>query len=123
MTWYAAHILVGFRRADGSSLETLVHENIVLLEALSPEVALERAQAIGREEAEGEDQLTIDDAPAIRIYVGVRKVVAVSNPHPLDQDRDRPVSGTEISYSTFSVPNERLADLAAGKSVGLEYLE
>ncbi|MFT3808167.1 DUF4288 domain-containing protein [Arenimonas sp.] len=123
MTWYAAHILIGVRRADGRSSETLVHENIVLLEAVSSQMALEKAQEIGREEAVIDDQMTIDDAPAIRQFIGVRKMVNVSNPHPLDADQDRPVSGTEISYLEFRVSNERLADLAAGESVELEYLE
>ena len=101
-----------------------VYENTILLEASTSEEAMTMAREIGAKEAALDDDLTVGDAPAIREFAGVRKLIRVSNPHPLDLDKDRPISGTEISYSLYEVADRSaLRALAEGERVRLEYLE
>jgi hypothetical protein len=55
-----------------------------------PKVAMDKAQAIGRAEAAIDDGVEIDGKPAAYKFAGVRRITNVSNPPPLDLDRDSP---------------------------------
>ncbi len=124
MTWFAASVIIGIRRIDMPNGPTLAYENIILIEADTPDEALTKAKEYGGAEVSVDDGFTIDDKPAIKSLVGVRKLINVSNPYPLDLDKDRPTTGTEITYSLFEVENsEDLAKLAKGEEVALRYVE
>lgn len=124
MTWYAASIIIGIRSHQQGDAPLLVHENVVLIEAATPKEAIAKASDIGKVEAALDDGLTINGRPANRVFAGVRKVINISNPDSLDLDRDRPTSGSEITYSVFQVENESaLRKLAEGEKVEIEYLE
>lgn len=123
MTWFAAHIVIGMKRRDGIG-PISVYENVVLVEALSPSEARQISINMGKAEAEIDDTLTIGGQPAVRIFAGTRKIVNVSNPDSVDLDQDRPVSGTEITYSEFEVSDDAaLQRFAHGETVEVRYLE
>ncbi len=123
MTWFAAHSIVASRRVDSQGVIS-VYENIFLVEAPDAASASSKAAEMARREVDSDDSLTIDEAPAIRTFCGVRKVVAVSNPYPLDLDEDTPISGTELTYSKFEVSSEEdLQILVEGGELSLRYVE
>ena len=123
MTWYAAHIIIGVKRRDGKGSISAM-ENVVLLEAESFDEAERLALERGEEYAYEDDTLTLNGKPAVFIFVGVRKILTVSNPAPLHQNEDRPISGTEITFSEFEVPDdEALRRLGEGKTLDVLYLE
>lgn len=125
MTWYTASVLIAMKPTNYKSGPIEVYENMYLIEAPSSQGAQDKAKELGKEEASiADDGLTIDGVPAVREFVGVRKVVSVSNPPPLDLDADRPTQGTEVTYSLFEVQDQdSLAKLAAGAAVEVRYLE
>lgn len=123
MTWFCAHIIIGMKPKEGVPNQIDVWENIVLLEASTVEEAGSMANALGKEEEGIDDGLTVNGEPAVRIFAGVRKLVRVSNPHPLDLDNDRPVSKTEVTYSEYTVDDEEsLLRLASGESIEVQYV-
>ena len=122
MTWFAASTVIGMRRQDGKGVIS-IYENIILIEAETANDAHRIASEIGLSEANIEDGLTIDDMPAVRIFAGIRKIITVSNPAPYDLDQDRPITGTEITYSEFEVPDEdSLQRFARGETMNVLYL-
>jgi hypothetical protein len=123
MTWYAVHAVVSSRRRDGVGRFS-VSENIFLVEADSAQNAHNLGAKFAEVEAHLDDGLTLDDAPAIRKLQGIRKVVQVSNPEPLNLDLDRPVSGTELSYLEFEVDSEsELDSFMCGDELSLRWLD
>jgi hypothetical protein len=124
MTWFTASIVIGMKRKDEKGGPIIVLENAVLIEAATSEEARLKAEEIGKTEASLDDGLTINGAPALRIFAGVRKIINVSNPEPYDLDQDPPTSGTEVTYSEFEVPDEdTLYRLASGDAVDLRYVD
>jgi Domain of unknown function (DUF4288) len=124
MTWYAAHTIVSIRPIKRRDSEIIVYENVILINAKDDEQAVAKARKQAKASIAKDDSLTIAGEPAVQSFVGVRKMIAVSNPWPLSQDDDRPVDGTEITYSKFIVKNERaLSDLANGKETLVRYQE
>lgn len=124
MAWYAAHIVIGIMPIQRPSETILVHENVVLVEAPSETDALGKAKAIGQTEAALQDGLTLNGAPAKRVFAGVRKLITVSNPETSNLDQDKPSDGTEITYSVYEVSNEEvLKEFAAGSEVAVKYVE
>lgn len=122
MTWFAASIIVGMKRCDGKGSISVL-ENVILLEADSITAAQHAAFERGKLEASDDDGLTINGKPAEYIFAGVRKVVTISNPAPLDSAEDRPTSGSEITFSEFEVPDETvLHRLGQGKTVEIIYV-
>ena len=126
MTWYAAHIIIAFRteRKDGAPI--LVHENVILIEAPNEDEAMEKAKAAGefQVQPDASEGLRIGNRAARVEFIGVRKLISVSNPSPLSQDRDRPVDGTEVTYSCFELADEEaLMRLSNGDDVTLRYVE
>ena len=123
MTWFAAHALVAMRRVDSIG-PIHVYENIFLVEAQDAGRAKVLAEEMASAEVEADDGLVIDGVAVFRSLAGIRKVISVSNPAPLDLDEDRPVSGTEITYSEFEVDSEdALRRLAAGEAVYVRYVD
>lgn len=123
MTWFAANIVIGMKRRDAIG-PISIYENVVLIEAKTAGEARRIASQLGEAEEKLDDGLTIDDSPAVRVFAGIRKIITVSNPDPLDLDQDRPTTGTEITYSEFEVPDEdALRRFALGETIDVRYLE
>lgn len=123
MTWYAVHALVAMRRTDSIG-PISVYENVFLVEAKDSNDAAAQGRSMAKVESAVEDDLTIDGVPAVRSFAGIRKVITISNPEPLDLDQDRPVSGTEITYSEYEIDSEEeLQKLAAGELVAVRYVD
>ena len=124
MTWYAAHVIVSIRPIVQDEEPISVYENIILMEADDANKARDKANLASTREPGADEGLMIGDKRARTVVEGVRKVVAVSNPWPLDQDSDRPVAGTEITYSKLELKDDKaLRDFVEGKEVEITYLE
>jgi hypothetical protein len=126
MTWYAASIIVAFRTEQKDRSPILVHENVILIEASNDDEAMAKAKAAGEYQTQpgASENLRIDNRAAHLEFIGVRKLITVSNPSPLSQDKDRPVDGTEVTYSEFELADEdALVRLSNGDEVTLRYIE
>ena len=126
MTWYAAHIIMAIRTIEGGQGPIPVYENVFLIEASDRKEAVDKARKIGKEEALIDDKGTLNGKPAKWVFAGVRKIVSISNPyeHDPDQDRLRPIDGTEITYSKFEVADEvAIKRLAKSEEVEVVYIE
>jgi hypothetical protein len=124
MTWYAASIIQAIRPAAEGEKPIRVYESLYLIEAASEEEAFAESRKIGESESAKDDSLTLNGVAAKTVFVGVRKLISVSNPAPLRQKEDRPVSGTELTYSCYEVADEEaLKKLAEGERVIVDYVE
>ncbi|MDK2125313.1 DUF4288 domain-containing protein [Parachitinimonas caeni] len=124
MTWFVASLVMSIRIKSGVQFELPVYENFVLMEGESSDVALKKAIAIGKKEELINDDLELDGLPARMCFEGIRKLINVSNPEPLDLDGDQPVSGTELTYSQYLIQGEEaLKSLVNGDEVELKYIE
>jgi hypothetical protein len=125
MTWYAAHIIISTRPIKPRKGKILVYENVILLQATDGEEATDKAREYADASIIKDDKLTtMDGEPAVESFVGIRKIIEVRNPWPLSPDNDRPVDGTEITYSKFKLKDERaLSKLVNGEEVLIDYLE
>ena len=124
MTWFAASIIMTTRPVDQSPGPILTYENVVLIEAKSSDEAFSKATEYANAAIVVDDSLAVDDKPVIESFAGIRKLINISNPHPLDLDHAPPTTGTEISYSCFEVANEQdLAKLVKGEDVVIRYIE
>lgn len=119
MNWYAAHLIMYFKRREGRQKHFLVWENIVLVQAKSFDEAYEKAEQLGREEEACDDtSLTIGGHPSRLTFAGVRKATLCQEPHA------RPTSGTEVTYNELVATSEAaIKKLAAGKSVVVQVLD
>lgn len=123
MTWYAVHALIALRKEDASS-PIPVYENIFLVEAENVSKAKNIGTAFAMQEVSVEDELLVSGVPAKRDFLGIRKIVNVSNPEHMDLDQDRPVSGTEITYFEYEVDsNESLEKMVNGEPVWLRCVD
>lgn len=123
MTWYAASIIMGMKLVGEEKYPIRVYENVVLFEGDKKDV-LNKAKTYAEKEARANDDLRIEGKSAKMVYVGIRKLINISNPEPLDIDKDQPVDGTEITYSEFEILDEdSLRLLAQGEAVTLTYIE
>ena len=116
MSWYAAHLILYFKRRKGPQSRFLVWENIVLIRANSSDQAYEKAEERGRqEEAIDDETLAIGGHPARLVFAGVRKVTLCQDEHA------RPADGSEISYNELLLRSETaIKKLVAGETVTVE---
>src|SRR5207253_4569716 len=114
--WYCAHIIMHVKPKITTVGKLVVWENIVLVEADSPDQALEKAEKWGREDEEHcSDGLTLNKKPAEMVFAGIRKLIEVRTIGDID---DKPADGSELTYSEFLLDSEDdLRKLAAGESV------
>ena len=124
MTWFTAS-LITYIKALSAPQETFpVFEDFVLVEASNREEAFAKAERIGRDTAAINDGLEYTGVPALRCFVGVRKLRSIYNPVEMDLDESPPVSGTELSHSYYEVSSEADAKaLGQGKAVHVNYLD
>lgn len=125
MSWYAAHMIQYFKLKEGVQKTYLVWENVVLIQAATPDDALKEAKSIGNEEYgdTGDESLRINDQPAISVFGGVRKLIECQDTVIFDRgDSSLPPShGTEVTYSFLEVDAEELDDLIKGEAVTVLY--
>lgn len=124
MTWFTASVLIALKPLNYVSGEIEVYENMLLIEAATAEEANCQARKFGRVEASLDDGLTLNGVPIKREFVGIRKLITVSNPYPSDLDKDCPTNGTELTYALYSVSSiEQLKQLVEGNAVEVLYIE
>jgi hypothetical protein len=117
--WYCAHVIMHLKPYKYTKGDQLVWENMILVEAQSPEMALEKAKTIGLEDQDSSHGTTIDDRPARMIFVGVRKLIECRT---IGDIENKPADGTEVTFSEFLVKNEEdVRKLAAGDPVRVLY--
>jgi hypothetical protein len=119
--WYAAHLIVAMRLKEAETGSRLVWENVILVQADTPEEAMNKVQPYGKlSEGDDDGTLTLDGRPAVAEYLGVRKLIECRHYEHYLCD---PTDGTEVTYSTFRVKKDDLSRLVDGDSVDVEYLE
>ena len=116
--WFAAHIITVFRYRKRRQRKFRVWENIVLVQAATPEEGWKKARELGEESVRDGSDWTVNGLPATLDYVGVRKLINVDDPEK------RPKHGTEITYNKFDLSSRAdLEKLVAGDPVSIEYEE
>jgi hypothetical protein len=125
MTWFTASVLISIKPEGYENGPIQVYENMFLVEGATAHDAFRKAESFGHQEASlTGDGLTIDGKPAVRAFIGIRKLISVSNPALADLDQDRPMDGTEVTYAVYQVADEgALVRLAQGEEVEVLYLE
>jgi Domain of unknown function (DUF4288) len=124
MTWYAASAIVVTKLGSGEQDEYPVYENVYLIEASSPDEALQKADAIGRANDIDDPSLTLNGLPARDCFVGIRKLITVVNPCSGEPDKERPYHGTEVTYARYTLRSEDdIKKLTQGEPVSLTYEE
>jgi hypothetical protein len=124
MTWYAASLLFAFDNVYGPQSRWHVWEDVVLFEASSHEEVMAKAEAYGKEWSSLDDGLRMGGSLATQRFIGVRKILTISNPAHVDIDQSDPppVDGTEITFTEFIVESrDDLEKLAKGERVRVIY--
>ena len=105
MTWHVAHIIMYVRYKDvADQAEYPVYENLSLLEAENADRAWEAAEEAGKvQEGDCDGTLVWNDHPAVLVFGGVRKVIACAQAPEHLAPGNRPVHGSELTYSQFTV--------------------
>lgn len=103
MKWYAAHLIEFIKFRDGVQDRYPFYENVVLIEAGSPEEAWTKADQFGKENELDDTSLTWNDRPAQMVFAGVRKVIA---PCSFEEPDSGPTHGTELTYSLLVIDKE-----------------
>jgi hypothetical protein len=113
MKWYAAHLVLYFKRKNRRQKSFPVWENIVLVRARNPDEAFAKADRRGREELQGDDgTIRWNGHPVEMVFAGVRKIVLCQDEHR------RPADGTEVSYTEMVFSSEAaIRRLVDGDSV------
>src|SRR5947209_5408588 len=108
MSWFAAHIVMVVKLKSERQTRFPVWENIVLLEAESPDEAFAKAEHVGRK-GEGDDggSFRWGGRPARWEFAGVRKLTECVT------FQDRPGDETEISFNELELDSQEAVDLLA----------
>jgi hypothetical protein len=116
VAWYCAHIVMRMRYRVGPQQPLFLMENIVLLQAPTPEEARIQATTRGHLDSNEDDPtFTCDDRPAYWEFAGVRQLISC------DDEDDRPASGTEVTYLEYRVESEDdIARLLSGQGTRVE---
>jgi hypothetical protein len=114
MTWYTAHVIMWMRFKDGRQDCFPVEENLVLICAESPDIALKKAAEIAKADYAGDDNssLRYDKRPCDRVFGGIRRLIECVD------SSDQPADGTEVTYQFLKVDSqEQLDALVASRDV------
>jgi len=123
MTWYVASVIISIRLKSEKQERIPVYENFYLVDGISSNEALQKAIAIGGELEKSNNDMTLGDEPAHMVFEGIRKLVNISNPYPLDLDKNAPVNGTELTYSEYMLDNnEQINRLVKGEDLIIKYV-
>lgn len=125
MTWFVASTIIEIKLlAAQANQQIIVYENQYLVSALSAKDGRAKAREIALEACVDDPSFTLNGQPARMSFVGVRKIVAISNPLDRDLDQEPPGHGTELSYSEYLLKNRSdLELLVQGEQVDLRYVE
>lgn len=125
MPWFAAHIVMYFKRKQGPQRQFTVWENVHVIAAADADAAFARAELLGRR-SEGTDRGTLREVtssgeyPTTCVFAGVRKVVTGSH----EGSDDHIGSDDEVTFSEFVLDSEdAVQQLAAGETVQLKYTD
>lgn len=99
--WYAAHLIEYVRFRDGVQDYYPFYENVVYIEATSPEEAWVKAEQFGKENESDDTSLTWNDRPAQMVFAGVRKINS-----PFEGPDSIIKHGTELTYSLMVIDKE-----------------
>ncbi len=91
--WYAAHAVMLVRFREGEQDEFPVWENIFLVEAPTPQEAMEKAKTRALEDVSDDETMTWNKRPARFEFVGLRKLMQCWS------DEEQPSDGTEVSFN------------------------
>jgi len=122
MAWYGAHVIMSVQFKDGNQDVFPAWENVYLLQAKDADEAEIKARGIGKEnEGDSSGTFTWNNRPAAWVYVGVRKIVEISNAVAATNE---PGDGVEVTYNTLAFNTEAaLKRFAAGGSTELMAVE
>ena len=127
MTWYTASIIQSIKYKGNIKQETYpVYENLVLIEAISPEEALMKAEKHAEEVSKIDDQLQLNGKQDYMCFEGVRKLIEVMEPLCTDDELEVKElrTGVELSYSYMEVETiDALEKLSKGKRVSVTYID
>jgi hypothetical protein len=126
MKWYVAHVVEAIVTASDHPGGVEAYENMYLVAAESDQAARERAEHLGRQNEQFVDEtLTLNGLPARWRFLGVRKLITISNPVDVhSQDEEPPRDGTELSYSLLKFGQIADAEaFARGDQIALTALE
>jgi hypothetical protein len=104
---------------DGNQDSYPVWENVILVEAPTPEEAEEKAIRRAKDvEGDSSDSFAWNQRPATWVFTGLRKLISVSHP---DSD-EKELDGAEVTFSEFEVTTEaELNSLVNGEDVKVLY--
>ena len=117
--WYAAHAVMLIRLKSGDQTEFTVWENILLIEAATPDEAHDKAKSRALEDEWNlDDTFTWDDKPAEFKFLGLRKL---NQCFSFDgQQSQQPGDGDEITFNQIRFANrEQLELYVAGEEAQL----
>jgi len=124
MPWFAAHVIMYFKRRQGPQAVFAAWENVHLIEAPDAKDAWAQAERIGH--ATAVDDPTLREVgpdgehPMKCVFAGVRKVITVSH----ERGDDQLGSGDEITFSEFILESEEaVRQLATGKPTEVTYTD
>jgi len=126
MTWYTASLIQTIKLKNSQQDIYPVYEDNILIEANSVKEAFEKADSIGIEVSQIDDQLELNGKPAEMVYMGVRKMIEIHDSLSTTDSLkiDKPYSGVEVSYSYLEVDSEeKLNQLAQGKAVVVNLID
>ncbi len=105
MYWYGVHVVMAVRYKHGKQDVFPAWENIYLINAENSEEAAHKGEVTGKKnEGDASGSFYWDDQPAEWLYMGVRKVIQVSNAcSPTNEVGD----GAEITYQTLEFNTEK----------------
>ncbi len=106
---------------DGNQDSYPIWENVLLIEADTPEEAQEKAIKVAKsDEGDSENSLKWADRPATWVFAGLRKLLTVAHP---DADETK-FDGAEITFSEFEIEDkESFQRYIDGKDVTIKYYE
>lgn len=102
--WYAAHAVMLIRFREGEQNEFPVWENILLVEAPTPEEAKEKACQRALEDVGNDETMTWDKKPAFFEFIGLRKLMQCCS------DEEQPGDGTEVSFNDLLFSSRKELD-------------
>ncbi len=123
MTWYAAHIILLTKFLDGVQDSYPIWENVVLINADTPDEAYAIADKKGEAEASVGSH-SHNGRPAVWVYAGTRKLnECLEYFDPAERVPDGTEEyGTEVTYSSFVLPDEEaMQKLLANRDVTVLY--
>jgi hypothetical protein len=122
MAWYGVHVVMAVRFKDGKQKKFPAWENVYLIQAADSKEAEEKGMKIGKEN-EGDSSGTFhwNNVPASWEFVGIRKVLEISNARSAG---NKPEDGVEVTYQTVEFTEEdALQNYAEGGAVSLKVID